>query len=75
MRSMASLPRTAERPLMHEAIHELLHLCPSSEHMPEEGARSTVHAYDASLVSLAECGADPLDATALIDPQSRDVLE
>ena len=75
MRSMASLPRTAERPLMREAIHELLHLCPSSEYMPEEGTRSTVHAYDASLVSLPECGADPLDATALIDSQGREVLE
>ena len=75
MRSMASLPRTANRPLMREAIHELLHLCPSSEYMPEEGARSTVHPYDPSLVSLPESGAEPQDASVLLDPQGRDVLE
>ena len=75
MRSMASLPRSAERPCMREAIHELLHLCPSSEYMPEEGTRSTVHPFDPCAVSLPDCGADPFDAAALIDEQGRDVLE
>ena len=75
MRSVASLPRCAERPRMREAIHELLRLSPSSEYMSEEVVRSTVHPYDPCLVSLPECGAAPCDATELIDERGRDVLE
>ena len=75
MRRMASLPRSAERLRMREAIHELLHLCPSSEYMPEEGTRSTVCPWHRSLVSLPECGATPSDARLLLDVQGREVLD
>ena len=54
MKSMASLPRCADRLRMREAIHELLHLSPSSEYMSEEVVRSTVHAFDSGLVSLPD---------------------
>ena len=75
MKSMASLPRCADRLRMREAIHELLHLSPSSEYMSEEVVRSTVHPFDSGLVSLPDCGAEPLDATELIDERGREVLE
>ena len=75
LRSMARLPRPDSVLPRREAIHELLHLCPSSEYMPEEGTRSTVRPYEKSLVSLPELGADFLDASQLIDDQGREVLE
>ena len=71
LRSMARLPRPDSVFSRREAIHELLHLCPSSENMPEEGTRSTVRPYEKCLVSLPERGADFLDATQLL----REVLE
>ena len=76
LRSIARMPRPAVHTPMREAIHELLHLCPSSPYQgAEEGTQSTVRAYDRDLLSLPECGADPLDAVGLIDPQGREILE
>ena len=75
LRSMARLPRPDSVLSRREAIHELLHLCPSSEYMPEEGTRSTVRPSEKCLVSLPERGADFLDATQLLDDQGREVLE
>ena len=74
MRRIAQMPRPAMQPTMREAIHELLHL-PASQYACEDEARSTVRPFDSSLVSLPVCGASPRDATELIDPQGRDVLE
>ena len=74
MRRIAQMPRPAVQPNMREAIHELLHL-PASQYACEDEARSTVRPFNASLVSLPVCGASPRDATELIDPQGREVLE
>ena len=75
LQRIARLDRPAERINTREAIHELLHLCPSSDYMPEEGTRSTVRPYDRSLVSLPDCGASAIDATHLLDDRGREILE
>ena len=75
LQRVARLPRSAERISMREAVHELLHLCPSSEYMPEEGTRSAVRPFDRHLVSLPECGASALDALQLLDDRGREILE
>ncbi|CAE7255770.1 hmgA [Symbiodinium natans] len=64
-----------ERVFQREAIRELLLDCPSSPYVSDGGGTGSVRAYQRDLVSLPESGAEPLEATALIDDQGREILE
>ncbi|CAE7380279.1 gag-pol [Symbiodinium natans] len=75
LRRVAHLPRSQERVFQREAIRELLLDCPSSPYVSDGGGTGSVRAYQRDLVSLPESGAEPLEATALIDDQGREILE
>ena len=72
---VARLPRSRERVFQREAISELLLESPASPYISGEGGTGSVRAYQRDLVSLPEAGAAPLDATVLLDPQGREILD
>ena len=75
LRKVCDLPRSTERVFQREAIRELLLECPSSPYMTGEDVTGGVVAYDPTLASLPEVGAQPLDACTLLDKQGREILE
>ena len=75
LKKIAHLPRSRDRVFQREAIRELLLDCPASPYVSGEGRVGSVRAYQRDLVSLPESGAEPRDATALLDPQGREILK
>ena len=72
---VAHLPRSQDKVFQREAIRELLLESPSSPYMTGEGRAGSVKAYQRDLVSLPEAGAEPREATELLDDQGREVLD
>lgn len=70
---VAHSPKCAAPVQLREAVHELLHLSPSS-YLAEEEARSTVRSYNKGLVSLPNPGDKVFSAESLLDDIGRDIL-
>ena len=73
LQQIVNSPRSDKPVQVREAVHELLHMDPSS--YVEDEVRSTVRSYCRELVSLPETGAKVFEAGDLLDETGREILQ